>query len=288
MNELDEIMSGDSNVMPEIQQEQQPEAGQQRDEHGRFAAPAKAEFTHTVTTTGGVEAVANEQPASEHQPNGVPVGAVQAEREKRQEAQKHASELERQLAELRGQVTLLTQQRQPAPQPQQEQQPATLWDDPDAYLRSQIDPLQTALLNQKAEFSKMIAVEKHGEDVFNAAESALEQAAPTPEGQAFIQKLRSSAHPAEDLIKWHKQQQSIARVGNDPDAWLNAEIEKRLSDPAFLAQAVERARTGAASNTNRAQPLTNLPPSLSRLPSGGNQPADTDMSDGALFSHATR
>lgn len=276
MNELDEIMSGDSNVVPEIQQEQPVQEGPVRDDHGRFAPKQEA---------AAVEQPVIEHQAETHQNGGVPVRAIQEEREKRQAAQADAEALRREIAELRGMVTA---QRQPAPQPQQEQQPASLWDDPDAYLRNQISPLEQRLAAQAANFSMRMAVKEHGKEVFDAAEQALSQVASTPEGNQIISKLRASDDPAEDLIQWHKQQQSIARVGNDPDAWLNAEIEKRLSDPAFLAQAVERARTGAASNTNRAQPLTNLPPSLSRLPSGGNQSIDNDVSDGALFSHATR
>lgn len=281
MNELDEIMSGDSGAAPVetvTQQEQQP--SQPRDETGRFAS------TQAQEPVAGQPVI--EQPVAEHaQPSGgVPVGAVQAEREKRQAAQAESEALRREIAELRGMVQAT---RQPAPQPQQEQQPASLWDDPDAYLKSQISPLEQRLLAQAANFSMRMAIKEHGKEVFDAAEQALAQAANTPDGQQFISKLRASDDPAEDLIKWHKQQQAIARVGSDPDAWLNAEIERRLSDPTEQAKILERIRSGAASNTNRSQaPLTSLPPSLSRMPAGGNAPADGDMSDGALFSHATR
>jgi hypothetical protein len=281
VNELDEIMSGDSGAAPVetvTQQEQQP--SQPRDDGGRFAS------TQAPEPVAGQPVV--EQPVIEHpQPNGgVPVGAVQAEREKRQAAQAESEALRREIAELRGMVQAT---RQPAPQPQQEQQPASLWDDPDAYLKSQISPLEQRLLAQAANFSMRMAIKEHGKETFEAAEQALAQAANTPDGQQFISKLRASDDPAEDLIKWHKQQQAIARVGNDPDAWLNAELERRLSDPTEQAKILERIRTGAASNTNRSQaPLTSLPPSLSRMPAGGNAPADSDMSDGALFSHATR
>lgn len=274
MDDFMSITAGNDTPAPEIQHE----PTHQRDEIGRFAP--KADEPAPIDPPADA-IIPQDEP---HNQGNIPPARLKAEAEKRREAEADAAALRREIAELRGMVTAT---RQPAAQPQQEAAPATLWDDPDAYLKSQIDPLQTALLTQKAEFSKMIAVEKHGEEVFNAAESALEQAAPTPEGQAFIQKLRASAHPAEDLIKWHKQQQSIARVGNDPDAWLNAEIEKRMNDPAFLAQAVERARTGAASNTNRSTPLTNIPPRISHIPAGGNAAPAGDESDGALFSSLT-
>jgi hypothetical protein len=277
MDDFMSITSGDGATSePEIQHEPH-----QRDEAGRFAP--KVEEPAPAIEPSADTLVQHEEP---HNQGNIPPARLKAEAEKRREAEADAAALRREIAELRGMVTAT---RQPVAQPQQEAAPATLWDDPDAYLKNQLSPIQSALLNQKAEFSKMIAVEKHGEEVFSAAENALETAAGTPEGQAFIQKLREAAHPAEELIKWHKQQQNISRVGNDPDAWLNAEIEKRLNDPAFLAQAVERHRAGGASNTNasRSPPLTNIPPSLSRIPSGGNAAPAGDESDGALFSSLT-
>jgi hypothetical protein len=277
VNELDEIMSGSDGVVPEVSNEP---AAKPRDEIGRFAP--KVEEPAAI-----VEPIAEAQPGPEeaHPQGGIPQARLKAEAEKRREAEADAAALRREIAELRGMVQAT---RQPAPQPQQEQPPASLWDDPDAYLKSQISPLEQRLLAQAANFSMRMAIKEHGKEVFDAAEQALAQAANTPDGQQFISKLRASDDPAEELIKWHKQQQAFARVGNDPDAWLNAEIEKRLSDPAEQAKIMERIRSGAASNTNRSQPLTSLPPSLSRMPAGGNTAADSDMSDGALFSHAMR
>jgi hypothetical protein len=109
---FDSIVSG--NPVPEQQSEPAQPAPQSRDEGGRFAAPA--------AQPAAVEPPVEPQThGTEPQPSGgVPVGAVQDERQKRQAAQQRADELEKQLAVLQGQVTLLTQQRQPAPQPQQE------------------------------------------------------------------------------------------------------------------------------------------------------------------------
>ncbi|WP_322884246.1 hypothetical protein U8C35_07770 [Sinorhizobium medicae] len=283
---LDELMSGDGAAMPEstetTQIEQQPaETGQQRDEHGRFAAKATEEPA----------VVEPEQPApTEHHAEngkGVPVKAVQEEREKRQAAQAEAETLRRELAELRGMVMA---QRQPAPaaQPQQEAQPATLWDDPDNYLKSQLTPVQQQMNDMREFMSENLAVQAHGAETVNAAKAAIEQAARTPEGQRVIAEMMQSRHPYDDLVKWHKKQQTLSQVGDDPNAWLEAELEKRLADPTYQAKVLERIRGNAASNTSRSQPSTSLPPSLSRIPTGGNQADDGDMSDGALFTHALR
>jgi hypothetical protein len=287
VNELEEIMSG-ADLAPEaapIQQEQTP--AQPRDESGRFATKSADQPIEPQQPVVEPQLTAPEQPASNG--NGVPVGAVQAEREKRQEAQQRAADLERQLAELRGQVTLLSQQRQPAPQPQQEQKPASIFEDPDAYLQSQLTPVQQTIQEMREELWESKAAVLHTQATVDAAKAAADALDPASK-QNLHRQLMAGGNPFDNLVKWHKQQEALTKVGGDPDAWLNAEIEKRMNDPAFLAQAIERARTGATPNpANRSQqPLVNLPPSLARLPAGGNQPADNDMSDGALFSHATR
>lgn len=256
---------------------------QPRDEHGKFA-PKQAEGSATTT-----EAVIDAQPATPDKPNnGVPVRAVQEERQKRQEAEASAEALRRELAEMRGQLQMLTQQRQQPAQPQQEQAPATLWDDPDAYLKSQLTPVQQQIMEQREFLSESLAVQSYGAETVEAAKQAIEQAAATPEGQQAVQKIMRARHPFDELVKWHKQQETMKRVGSDPDAWLEAEMEKRLADPAYQAKVLERIRGTAASNTTRSAPAVSLPPSLSGLPAGGNAAAEADMSDTALFTNALR
>ena len=276
MNELDEIMSDDSNVTSEIQQEQTIE-GPVRDDHGRFAAkqdePAAA------------EPLVIEHQAEAHQPGGVPVAALQAERDKARTARDEAEALRREIAELRGMVTA---NRQPAPQPQQEQQPVTIWDDPDAFLKSQLSPVQQQMQELREMMWESQAAQAHTTEKLEAAKAAATALAGTPAGQALHSEIMAGGNPFSNLVKWHERQTTLATVGNDPQAWLNAEIEKRMNDPNFLAQAMERARATATSSVNRNQPMTSIPPSLSRIPSGTNAAADNDASDGAIFSHAMR
>lgn len=290
MDVFDSVITGTPTPeASEIQQEQQPTPQPSRDEGGRFAAQQAKQPAAAAQPTPEAQPGTPEQP----QPNGngkVPVGAVQAEREKRQEAQQEAETLRRELAELRGQVTLLSQQRQPTPQPQQEQKPATLWDDPDAFLQSQLTPFQQQMQEMREELWESKAAAVHTPEAVSAAKAAAEKLFGTPEGKVLHQQITAAGgNPFDNLVKWHKQQEALAKIGGDPDAWLNAERERLLSDPDFLAKAIERARAGAASNTNRSSPKTELPPSLSQLPSGGNVSGDGggDASDGALFSSIT-
>lgn len=279
MNELDEIMSGDSNVMPEIQQEQP--ATQPRDDGGRFAAkqeePAVVEQPVAEAQSASQE-LTEEHPAS----GGIPQARLKAEAEKRREAEADAAALRREIAELRGMVQA---RQQPAPQPQQERQAPNLFEAPEEYISSQLTPVQQQLQETREMLLEMQATQTHGVEVVNAAKEAGKALFGTPEGQALARK---PGNLFDNLVQWHKQQQALSLVGNDPNAWLESEIEKRMGDPAFQAQYLDRIRSGAASNTNRSQPATNLPRSISRLPAGGNMPADNDMSDGALFSNALR
>lgn len=286
MNELDEIMSGASDAAsantaeptPSVEAPASEAAGQPRDETGRFASPQNGQSEAPAAIPG--------QNAAEHQApgNGVPVAALQAEREKARTARDEAEALRREIAELRGMVTA---QRQPTPaQPAVTAKPeATIWDNPDEFVRGQINPVQEQLQETREMLLEMKAVQSHGAEAVEAAKEAAKALFGTPEGKALAAK---QGNLFSNLVEWHKQQQTMQRVGSDPDAWLEAEMEKRLSDPTYQAQILERIRGSAAQNTSRTQPVTNIPPSLSRMPGGANAAADNDMSDGSLFSHATR
>ncbi|NOV17877.1 hypothetical protein E5S70_17650 [Ensifer adhaerens] len=285
---LDELMSGDGTATPEttteIQQtELQPaETGQQRDEHGRFAPKAETPAIVEPEQPGAIET---------HAENGnkVPVGAVQAERDKRQAAQHEAETLRRELAELRGQVTLLTTQRQqPAQQPQEEKAPASIWDDPDNFIQSQLSPVQQQMQEMREMMWESQAAQAHTAEKLEAAKTAAQALAGTPAGQQLHSEIMAGGNPYSNLVKWHERQQTLATVGSDPQAWLQAELAKKMADPAFQAEVIALARGGAVQNGNRSQPVTSIPPSLSRIGTGGNAADDGDVSDGALFSHATR
>lgn len=282
-SELNELLS-DSAPALEITADAPAPVNEQpavaRDDQGRFATKSPEEAPAPVVEQPVAATPTEQQP----NPGGVPVGAVKAEREKRQAAEADAEALRREVAELRGMVVA---RQQSAPQPQQEERPIALWDDPDAYLQSQLTPFQQQMQEMREELWESKAATAHTPEAVQAAKAAAEKLFGTPEGKVLHQQITASGNPFDNLVKWHKQQEAMARVGNDPDAWLQAELDKRLADPAEQAKILERIRTGAASNPATAQPVTSLPPSLSRLPSGGNAAADNDMSDSALFSHAT-
>lgn len=278
--ELDEILADDK---PQEQEEVTTE-GQTRDEQGRFASKAENPQTEQVETEEATET------AAEHV-EGIPPSAIAAARAKAREKENENEALRRELAELRGHVQALSSRPQ-QPQPVVQQEPekeVNYWENPEDYLGQKLTPIQQKLQQQAERFSMRMAVKEHGEQAVQEAYAALGTAMQSgdPSAHAEFQRIRQSDDPYEDIVQWHTRQKTLKTVGNDPNAWLEAEMEKRLADPAYQAKVLERIQGAAAANVDRSNPVTKLPPSLNRLPSGGTHAAGS-MSDEALFSHASR
>lgn len=278
--ELDELLAPETEAQEATQEQQTEDKGQPRDEHGKFAQKAQEPQTEQQTETH-VEDVDPEQ-------GKVPQQALHASRQKEKEARSENEQLRREIAEMRGQLQMLSRQPQAPAKPTEQAKTPDFYEDPDAYLESKLNPVQKTMQQQHEQFSKMLATQAHGKDTVDAAYNAFVQAAQAnPQAYAGeYQSIMSSEHPYDALVGWHKRQETLKTVGNDPNAWLEAEMEKRLNDPAYQAKVLERIRGATTADPNRS--VTTLPPSLSRLPSGGNTAADNDMSDAALFSNALR
>lgn len=220
----------------------------------------------------------------------VPLAALQAERESRKE-------LERQIQQLTGQVQLLSQRPATHPaQPQEQQKPREIWEDPDGYTTDRVNAAVTPVLNTMQQFIGNIsyreAVREFGAETVKTAAETLKSAVANGlvDGREIQQRLGASMDPIGDTVRWYRQQEALKRVGDDPDKFIESELEKRMSDPAFQAEFIKRIQSGAAANVNAKagqQPPVTLPPSLTRLPGGANQAADTDVSSEALFNFAT-
>jgi hypothetical protein len=180
-----------------------------------------------------------EQNAETHdaeQPEGarVPVAALQKEREKAKRYTEEVVDLRRQIAEQdrnwQQRFEQLVTQLQPK---QPEAQAPDFWEAPetaiDHRLTQAITPLQQALMAQREGMSRMMAVEKHGEEAVNEAYQALAamKAAGGPEFQATFQQVMSSPHPYGALVAWHGKQKVMSEIGSDPAAYrekLKAEL----------------------------------------------------------------
>lgn len=255
----------------------QPEPSVNRDEHGRFA-PKAGEPEPVATEAEGQQpqaATPTETPSGH-----VPLAALHAERAK-------TKTLEQQMQQMQATLQAL-QQRPQQPQPVAEQpKPKDFWEDPNGFVADQLTPIQRQLQATALRTSKMLATQAHGRETVQAAYEELGRALQTdPQARFAYQQIMESDHPYDEMVNWHRRQQAMARVGTDPDAFIEAELEKRLSDPAFQAKVMERARAAAGSGQSQSPPLTAVPPSLSRIPTGGNAVVEADMSSEGLFRHA--
>lgn len=286
--ELDEIMNG-TDTPEVIEQAPVVDASadtQPRDETGKFAPKQQEEETPTVDPDNAA------QSAVEGGERGkVPVAAVQAEREKRKQVEGEAETLRRELAELRGQVTVLTTQRQQPAAPVEKTKPKTFWENPDEFLAERLAPVQETMQSQRIELSTMLAIEKHGETVVTEAQAALAAAMKAnpndPSLIALDQQTRKSIHPMNDVLAWHARHKAMADIGDDPQAYRERERE-RIRAELMAELGIEAAPVvpGNPTPSTTTKPLTKLPQSLSKIPGAGNGKGAVDLSDAGLFQEA--
>lgn len=253
----------------------EPEAPQERprDEHGRFANKAQEEA---------------EQPAPllekpEPKTEGIPSWRLKEEAEARRAAEDRASRLDREMAELRQQVAQSSKKaepEQPAPEP---------WDPGyTQYVQNQAASAVEARYETAIQaMAKETAFARHTEDVVTAAEKAFVEANNSRTlDQADFNRVMNAPNRYSAVVDWHKRQQVYSTVGNDPNAWLEKQLDERLKDPAYQAQLIERIR-GTAQPQPGTRPVTQLPPSLNRATRAVSS-AEDDDSDAGLLKSALR
>lgn len=248
---LDDIMSQRGEAVPETTTTEPaaelPATETGRDEKGRFA-PKAGEAPEAVADLAAQPVV---DPVEPQQPNGfVPIKALDAERGKRKEIE---DRYDREIREMREQITRLSQPQQPVEPPAP---PPALWDDPDAYLKHQLDPVEQRIRNMNERFSERLAVKEHGAETVTAAKTWIEQNARTAEGQRLIGELMQSDDPYDDLVQKYKGQSLLSEIGTDPEAYKQKIIQDYLAT-----------QTQAQPQQPQAQPV--LPTAFAKTPTSG-------------------
>jgi|688.fasta_scaffold13803_11 hypothetical protein len=226
MSDLDDILSsGGEPVSPPAPETPQAEAQQ-------------PEANQTVAETPQSEEATDEQKM-------VPVAALQAERQKSRKYTEHLAQVEKELAEQRQQFSqlqqwLLAQQQAQQPKPQV----PDFWEAPetaiDYRVQQEVAPIKSLLQKQREEFSMLQAVDKHGQEIVDAAFSEMRsRMASDPYGvKPDYDRIMSSPHPYGALVDWHRKQQALAEIGSDPAAYrekLKAELLAELQQQAPAA-----------------------------------------------------
>jgi len=249
----------------EVSADPEPEAGQPRDEHGKFAKVEEPEAP-----------VADpEKPAVDDNAPQVPSWRVrEINDEKRALAEKVAAlEAERQNWQ-RQQV-----QEKPAPKPEVTKPDPLL--DPEGYEKYLETKFEERLLNNQREASLAQAHRTYKtefEEAYAAAQKAVDP--------ALRARMQQSRDPGETLIEWHREQKTRAEVGSDLKAYKEKLRKEALEDPEFRKAAMEAWRTEAPTN-GRAR--VDLPPSLNGASRSNAllRSADGSLSDQELFEQTT-
>jgi hypothetical protein len=224
-----------------------------------------------------VEPVVAEKPPVDDNAPQVPSWRV---REINEEKRQIAAENERMKAEL-AQLRQAPRQVEQPKQPEKAARPDPLLD-PDGYAAAIRQELREEALNERREESLLRAREANQAE-FDEAYAAAQKAV----DPALKARMQATRDLGKTLIEWHREQKTRAEVGNDLAAFRQREQERLLSDPAFLAKAIEKARDQAQPQAGKAPPVS-LPPSLTRATnaSGEANPDDNDTSDEGLWRHA--
>jgi hypothetical protein len=244
---------------------EQPVSEEQRTEQNRGDGGRFAEGRRPLAGGGdndpGPDDAGAEGDGSERQQM-VPHQALHAAREEAKQHRERATAIEREVADLRQQQMQLLQQMAMRQQPQQPAEPPPpppdWFQDPDQafrhnfgqYLGQAISPLQQAIVQQREQFSQMMAVEKYGVDAVQQAEAELAQYAQSSPQQARYdwQRIMAAPHPYGELMNWHKQRTTLNRVGGDPDAYIEQELQRRLAE---MGHAVPPPQNGSAQSQPR-------------------------------------
>lgn len=244
---LDEIMSRE--IAPDdVQTPNNPapetdEQGQPRSDDGKFAPKQQKPAAEANTDPDNAAQAAVEGGEGKGK---VPIQAVHAAREKERTERERADRLERELAELRGQVSVLTR---PAPaQPAEKPKPKNFWENPDEFLAERLAPIQQETTQRHFLNSRMLADEKFGAETVKEADDALGELiqANDPSVMELQQRIKVSPHPYADLVSWHQRRKAMADIGDDPTTYEARLREKIMAELAATNPAPATPATPAA------------------------------------------
>lgn len=185
MSDLEQLLSGEQPEQVAELSEQEPEQEPTQEPEEQAASAPEPE-------------AAPEPKAEKQEPQMVPVSVVQG---------------------LRDEIRALKSQ------PRQEPKPAPdFYEDPQAAIQHQIEPVRNQVLNARLDMSQAIAEQQFGAEVVGEAMAALEAVAGS--NPAAVQQIMQARSPYHELVNWHQRQKVMSEIGDNPDAWKAKERER--------------------------------------------------------------
>lgn len=174
----------------------------------------------------------------------VPVTALQSEREKARGYKANLEEVstrlsrleeERQAADARHAEVLAEFRRHaPSPPATPPAPPPDLWENPADFVRTQVGEYITPVEKALEYNSRLVADAVAGKDKVDAALTAFNAlAARNAVPPAEYRAVMDSPNKYHAAVHWHQSQQraaALSKFGDDPEAHINAEVERRLAE----------------------------------------------------------
>lgn len=144
--------------------------------------------------------------------------------------------------------------------------------DPEGFATHQQAAFDQKILRERVNMSGLMAEQVYGKEVVDAAFEALKE----KQDEFTYQRIMSSPHPYDALVKWHKREQVLSEVGEDAAAYkarIIAEFQAQQQAPA--------AGLAPAAPPQQQKPV--IPPSsLTRAPAGP-KPSEVPVGAGQAF-----
>ena len=140
--------------------------------------------------------------------------------------------------------------------------------------------------NLRIETSMQVAHGIHG-DAFAKAFEAIKQLDPrNPDNMVTVQRLLRSPNPGEAFVQWHKRNETLREVGDDPaKSREKVAADTRaalLADPEFRKQIIADLQAEAnGGTTGKPNTITRLPRSLNGAPGGSRPGVASETFDGS-------
>ena len=239
------------------------------------------------------------------------IRAAEAERDElKAQLESEKATARKEFDELKAQfqgVLAVLQRQQPPQQQQESPKPEIvpdLFEDPKGFLDHLNRGFQTELQRRdqmldglRVENSMQIAHAIH-KDVFTQAFAAIQKLNPQdPDSQMTVRRIYASPNPGEALVDWHKRNETLREVGNDPAAFKEKVAretrEALMADPEFRRQLLAELHAEASGGDNgKPRTITRLPKSLNNIAGGASasrdNTVDLDGSEQAIAASAWR
>lgn len=196
----------------------------------RENAPVETTATPTATPeTTQEQPQGQPEPSSDAEPQAdetgkVPLAALHAERNKVKRYTEQVAEFQTKLEQQNAQweqrfsqimTAVVPKQAQPAPAPAPE-----IWDDPNAFVRSQAMEMVSPLQQQMLAMARQVAEIQYQPDKVKAAEEAFNRAAAAGQIDPEIhRRINSAPNPFAAAVQWHQHTSTMSEIGSDPAAY---------------------------------------------------------------------